>query len=96
MAWSATESVLAVCGERGPLLPETILRRKMVGDWALLQLSAHLITLEHKDGAVRLETDAHLAGATHGDKLPRGRAVRSSCTSTTTRRTTPSRRRPSC
>ena len=40
MAWSATESVLAVCGERGlALLPETILRRKMVGDWALLQLS---------------------------------------------------------
>ena len=33
--------------------------------------SAHLITLEHKDGAcVRLETDAHLAGCdVHGDKL---------------------------
>ena len=72
MTWSATESVLAVCGERGlSLLPETVLRRKMVGDWALLQISAHLVTLEHKDGAcVRLETDAHVAGCdVHADKL---------------------------
>jgi hypothetical protein len=32
-------------------MPETKLVRTMVGEWALLQLNANRVRLEHKDGA---------------------------------------------
>ena len=64
LSWSSTDSLLAVCSAGGlHLCPETVLRRAMRGEWALLQLDAHNVAIEHVDGAVvRLETEARIAG----------------------------------
>ena len=52
MAWSKSQSLLAVCGSESlHMLPETVLRREMCGDWALVQLDAHNLVLEHLKGA---------------------------------------------
>ena len=64
MAWSGSDSVLAVAASNGlSLLPETVLQRKMRGEWALLQLGAHEIAVENANGAViKIEIEQRIAG----------------------------------
>ena len=46
------------------LLPETILHRSKRGKWALIQLTAHTVQLEHEGGAIlHIETSMRINGA---------------------------------
>ena len=64
MSWGSQQSLLAVGSTNGlVLLPETVLHRSMRGKWAVVQLSAHRVQLEHEGGAVRfVETSMRVNG----------------------------------
>lgn len=63
-AWDPTGRCLATRGARGLwLLPETVLHRQMCGEWALVQLSAQALQLEHIDGTlVPIEAEMRVCG----------------------------------
>eukprot|EP00966_Prymnesium_polylepis_P127811 2955452-Prymnesium_polylepis.1 len=65
MAWGSRASLLAIGSSDGlQLLPETVLHRSMRGPWALVQLSAHVMQLEHEGGALAtIDTPMRIAGA---------------------------------